>query len=112
MAGRTIRVILTAAALLSQAPCTGAETAKPEPAGRSDGGVRKILLGWTEIPRCVAEVTRDSGNPLWGLACGTLKGAGRAIPITISGISETLSSGLCDSDRASVRPDELNRQLR
>ena len=82
------------------------------PAKNAGEGVKDLLFGWTDIPKSIAETTRDSGNPLWGLTGGTLKGVGKAFPRTVSGITEVLTSPASQGDDKSVRPDKLNARLR
>jgi putative exosortase-associated protein (TIGR04073 family) len=79
-------------------------------ADKAQRGINNMLFGWTDIPKSIFEVTRDSGNPVYGLTGGTLKGVGKAFPRTVSGISDVLSSPMDDSD--TLRPDQLNKQLR
>ena len=79
-------------------------------ADKAARGIKDILLGWTDIPKSIIEVTRDSGNPVLGLTGGTLKGVGKAFPRTVSGISDVLTSPIDNGDKC--RPDQLNKQLR
>jgi putative exosortase-associated protein (TIGR04073 family) len=79
---------------------------------KAERGVKNILFGWTDIPRSIAEVTTDSGNPIWGLAAGTFKGIGTAFPRTVSGISDVVMSPVANCDELPVKPGELNTQIR
>ncbi|MFH1645181.1 MAG: hypothetical protein ABIB11_02055, partial [Candidatus Omnitrophota bacterium] len=36
------------------------------------------LLGWTEIPKSITKVTKDSDNPFLGITVGLLKGIANA----------------------------------
>lgn len=105
---------ILAAITFSAAPgCSEAQSHDHEacgPAAKANRGVKNILFGWTDIPKSIIEVTRDSGNPVFGLTGGTLKGVGKAFPRTVSGISDVLSSPMDDGGK--LRPDELNKQLR
>ena len=47
-----------------------------------------LLLGWTEIPKAVAAVTKDSDNPFLGITVGLLKGIANAFARTVSGVAD------------------------
>ena len=47
-----------------------------------------LLLGWTEIPKAIAAVTKDSDNPFLGLTVGLLKGVANAFARTVSGLGD------------------------
>ena len=53
-------------------------------------GTRDMLLGWTEIPKEVVEISRKTKNPAWGLLAGSFRGVAKAIQVTTSGISEVI----------------------
>lgn len=47
-----------------------------------------VLLGWTEIPKAVVAVTKDSDNPFLGITVGLLKGIANAFARTVSGVAD------------------------
>jgi putative exosortase-associated protein (TIGR04073 family) len=49
------------------------------------------LMGWTEIPKAVAAVTKDSDNPFLGLTVGLLKGVANAFARTVSGVGDAVT---------------------
>jgi putative exosortase-associated protein (TIGR04073 family) len=49
------------------------------------------LLGWTEIPKAVTAVTKDTDNPFLGLTVGLLKGIANAFARTTSGIGDAVT---------------------
>jgi putative exosortase-associated protein (TIGR04073 family) len=49
------------------------------------------LLGWTEIPKAVAAVTKDSDNPFLGITVGLLKGVANAFARTTSGLGDAIT---------------------
>ena len=49
------------------------------------------LLGWTEIPKAVVAVTKDSDNPFLGITVGLLKGIANAFARTISGVGDIVT---------------------
>lgn len=79
---------------------------------KAERGVKNILFGWTEIPKSIIQVTRDSKNPIWGLTGGTLKGVGKAFPRTVSGAADVVSFPIADYDKMPVKPDELQTQIK
>jgi len=92
---------------------TGATSAalQHKPGMKAERGVKNILFGWTEIPKSIIQVTKDSRNPFWGLTGGTLKGIGKAFPRTVSGVADVVSFPMGDYDKMPVKPDELNTQI-
>lgn len=83
-----------------------------KPGMKAERGFKNILFGWTEIPKSIIQVTRDSKNPIWGLTGGTLKGVGKAFPRTVSGIADVVSFPIASYDKMPVKPDELKTQIR
>ena len=83
-----------------------------KPGMKAERGVKNILFGWTDIPRSIIQVTRDSKNPFWGLTAGTFKGIGKAFPRTVSGIADVVTFPIGDYDKMPVKPDELNTQIK
>ena len=75
-------------------------------------GMKNILFGWTEIPKSIIQVTRDSRNPIWGVTGGTLKGIGKAFPRTVSGAADVVSFPIADYNKTPVKPDELKTQIK
>jgi len=107
---KIVKIALVILMVLSFSALSFAETSK---AGeKAERGLKNILFGWTDIPRSIAEVTRDTNNPLWGLTAGTFKGIGKAFPRTVSGISDVATSPITNCDELPVKPGELNTQIR
>jgi putative exosortase-associated protein (TIGR04073 family) len=49
------------------------------------------LLGWTEVPKAIAAVTKDSDNPFLGITVGLLKGIANAFARTVSGVGDAVT---------------------
>lgn len=96
-------------AIASTSPTTPSLAHKP--GMKAERGVKNILFGWTDIPKSIIQVTRDSKNPIWGITGGTLKGIGKAFPRTVSGVADVVSFPIGDYDKVPVRPDELKTQI-
>lgn len=79
---------------------------------KAERGVKNLLFGWTDIPRSVIQVTRDSKNPIWGLTAGTFKGIGKAFPRTVSGAADIISAPMADYNREMVKSNELQTQVK
>lgn len=109
---RKMLVILWIFFMASPLFAGASDTAKNRAGVQAERGLKNILLGWTDIPKSVMEVTMDSGNPVWGLAAGTFQGIGRAFPRTVSGISDVVTSPAANCNDTPVRPHELNTQIR
>jgi len=68
-----------------------------------DRGLKKVLFGWAEIPKAIGETTQESQNPIWGITGGTLMGASRAIPKTLSGSVDLVGIGIGGQEEGPVR---------
>ncbi len=85
-----------------------------KPGMKAERGVKNILFGWTDIPRSIIQVTKDSKNAFWGLTAGTFKGIGKAFPRTVSGIADVVTFPITydkSYERTPVKPDELKTQI-
>jgi putative exosortase-associated protein (TIGR04073 family) len=49
------------------------------------------LLGWTEIPKAITAVTKDTDNPFLGFTVGLLKGVANAFARTVSGVGDAVT---------------------
>jgi putative exosortase-associated protein (TIGR04073 family) len=83
-----------------------------KPGMKAERGFKNLLFGWTEIPKSIIQVTKESKNPVWGITGGTLKGFGKAFPRTISGAADVISFPIGDYDKMPVKPDELKTHIR
>jgi len=83
-----------------------------KPGMKAERGIKNILFGWTDIPKSIIQVTRDSKNPIWGITGGTLKGIGKAFPRTVSGVADVVSFPMGDYDKMPIRPDELKTLIK
>jgi len=54
-------------------------------------GAKNVALGWTEIPKTVAQITKDTDNPFLGITIGLLKGIANAFAKTTSGVADVVS---------------------
>lgn len=79
---------------------------------KAERGIKNILFGWTEIPKSIIQVTKDSRNPIWGITGGTFKGIGKAIPRTVSGAADLISFPIADYEKMPVKPDEWKTQIK
>lgn len=129
---KILRIALIISIALSLASLSLAETTNIKPANKAEGttvkstsaalqhkpgmklerGAKNILFGWTEIPKSIVQVTKDSKNPIWGVTAGTFKGLGKAFPRTVSGIADVISFPMGDYDKTPVHPDELKTQVK
>ena len=59
--------------------------------GKMERAAKNTVLGWTEIPKAVTQVTKDTDNPFLGITIGLLKGIANAFARTTSGAADTLA---------------------
>jgi len=97
VAGLAILLIMEGVLPVSAVAEATEEKEQASPSGLRAGkkvahGTRDMLLGWTEIPKEVAEVRRETKNPTWGLLAGSFRGAMKAVQVTTSGITEVITA--------------------
>ena len=125
---KMLKSAIIAIMILSVATLSYAATSNIAPANKGDGvsqasssrgagmklerGVKNILFGWTDIPKSIIQVTKDSKNPIWGITAGTLKGVGKAFPRTVSGAADVISFPIGDYEKLPIKPDEINTQIK
>ena len=68
-------------------------------------GVNNVLFGWTELPKRVVDITKESNNPIWGLFAGTFQGILKAMARTASGVGDILTAPIAPDKPAFVNPD-------
>ncbi|TRZ53953.1 MAG: exosortase system-associated protein, TIGR04073 family [Dehalococcoidia bacterium] len=61
------------------------------------GGVGEAATGWAEVPREMADTTRDT-NVIEGVTLGTVKGAGEAVVKTTKGVVDTATFYIPDKE--------------
>ena len=89
---------------------TGVQTAaKPStyPAGpiqKAERGFNNVLFGWTEIPKRIVDISKES-NPAKGLLLGVWQGTCRAFARTASGAADLVTFPIGSYDKPAVLPD-------
>ncbi|MFH1868037.1 MAG: exosortase system-associated protein, TIGR04073 family [Candidatus Omnitrophota bacterium] len=59
--------------------------------GKVKRAASNTALGWTEIPKSIVKVTKDTDNPFMGITVGLLKGIANAFARTASGIGDVVT---------------------
>ena len=62
---------------------------------------KNAILGWTEVPKAIVQVTKDSDNPFLGITVGLLKGIANAFARTTSGLVDVVT---LTSDDSIIKP--------
>ena len=83
-----------------------AET-KTGPMDKAGRGAKNLLLGWTDIPLSISEVTMDTKNAAIGLTAGAWQGFKKAFPRTISGLVDLATFPIPDYAKSPVSPEPL-----
>jgi len=52
---------------------------------------KNTLLGWTEIPKAITSVTKETDNPFLGITVGLLKGVANTFSRTASGVADVVT---------------------
>ena len=52
---------------------------------------KNTTLSWTEIPKSVIKVTKESDNPFYGITVGLIKGIANAFARTTSGVADIVT---------------------
>jgi len=67
-------------------------------------GVGNALFGWTELPKRIVDITKES-NPIWGLIAGTYQGTLKGVARTASGLVDVATCGIKADEKSFVKPD-------
>lgn len=73
-------------------------------------GVKNILLGWTELPKRIIDITKET-NPIWGLFVGLYEGSLKAAGRTFSGVVDLLTAPIDPEGEPFFPPDIENLKL-
>lgn len=66
-----------------------------------------LALGWTEIPKAVTAVTKDTDNPFLGITVGLLKGVANAFARTASGVADVVTLHKADQQEI-IKPSMVD----
>jgi putative exosortase-associated protein (TIGR04073 family) len=61
-------------------------------------GGSNLVFGWTEVPKTVAQVTKDTDNPFLGVTLGLIKGVFNAFSKTVSGAADIVTITRADDE--------------
>ncbi|OGW75793.1 MAG: hypothetical protein A2Z72_05255 [Omnitrophica bacterium RBG_13_46_9] len=82
-------------------------TYRLEIGNKVERGSKNILFGWTELPKKIVDITKESKNPFWGLLAGTYQGTLKAMARTVSGISDVVTAPITP-DKGPMIQDDIN----
>lgn len=68
-------------------------------------GVKNVMFGWTELPKSVVDVTKDTRNPFLGLFVGGFKGVCNGFARTASGICDVATCGIKNTEAPLMQPE-------
>ena len=68
-------------------------------------GTKNILFGWTEIPKRVVDITKETNNPLWGAVAGGFQGILKAMARTFSGVVDVVTAPINPEGAPLMQPD-------
>ena len=68
-------------------------------------GTKNILFGWTELPKRIVDITKESNNPIWGLFAGTFQGTLKAVARTFSGVVDVVTAPIDPGKPPLMQPD-------
>jgi putative exosortase-associated protein (TIGR04073 family) len=86
-----ITLVIGIGALSSFAAQKGQAAAQPQSEDRMVKAGKNLTLGWTEIPKTIQQVTKDTDNPFMGITVGLLKGVANAFSRTTSGAVDVVT---------------------
>ncbi len=72
---------------------------------KAERGLENALFGWTEIPKRVVDITKESRNPFWGLIAGVYQGTCKAFARTTSGVVDIVTCGVKSDEESFIQPD-------
>jgi len=74
---------------------------------KAERGVKNVLFGWTEIPKKVVDITKETKNPIWGAVAGVFQGTCNAFARTASGVVDVATCGI-KNDPGPLMQTEMN----
>ncbi len=77
------------------------------PMKKAERGAKNLLIGWTDIPLSISEVTMDTKNAVLGLTVGLWQGFKKAFPRTVSGAVDLVTFAIPDYEKSPVSPNPL-----
>lgn len=72
---------------------------------KAERGLGNVLFGWTEIPKRVVDITKESNNPFWGLVAGVYQGTLKAMARTASGAVDVITCPLKTEEKPFINPE-------
>jgi len=69
---------------------------------KAERGVKNVLFGWTEVPKKIVDITKETRNPLWGALAGTWQGGCDAFARTASGVVDVATCGIKNTEKPMV----------
>lgn len=68
-------------------------------------GTKNILFGWTELPKQIVDITKETKNPIWGVVAGTFQGTLKAMARTASGVSDVVTAPIAPEKAPMIQGD-------
>ena len=68
-------------------------------------GFKNVILGWTEIPKRMVDITNETNDPIWGVFAGTFQGTLKAMARTASGVSDVVTAPISPEKPPFISPD-------
>jgi len=68
-------------------------------------GAKNVMFGWTEAPKRIVDLTKETNNPIWGLLAGGFQGTLKAIARTISGVGDMVTAPISPEKPPFVQGD-------
>lgn len=102
-----ILLVLSFAGLSYAAECSKTQDIVKGSMDKAGRGLKNLLLGWTDIPLSIYNVTNDTKNAALGLTVGAWDGFKKAFPRTVSGAVDFATFPIPDYDKSPVKPDPL-----
>ena len=68
-------------------------------------GTKNVLFGWTELPKRVVDITKETNNPIWGLVAGVFQGTLKAVARTFSGVVDVVTAPIAPNEAPLMQPD-------
>jgi len=97
--------VLIATFILQATDTASAQEYRKRIGEKAERGVGNALFGWTEIPKKVVDITKESNNPFWGLVAGVFQGTLKAFARTTSGVVDIATCGIKNDEKPFVQPD-------
>lgn len=86
-------------------PCEKAKSCSTGPIQKANRGAGNLLLGWSEVPKKIINLTNECSDPVRGVLVGGYQGVCKALVRTFSGAVDLATFPIGKYDKPIIQPE-------